>query len=78
MKLIFFLTWSGKCITVTGEFVNCERKFTKTDTKCYVPGVTLSAQDNEKLLHLLKTRFIRTINWKNVNQNQQYRHETDI
>ena len=67
MKLIFFLTWSGKCITVTGEFVNCERKFTKTDTKCYVPGVTLSAQDNEKLLHLLKTRFKRTINWKNVN-----------
>ena len=38
-------------------------KMAITDIKIYVPVVTLSAQDNEKLLQQLKTRFKRTINW---------------
>ena len=33
-----------------------------TDTKLYVPGVTLST-DNAKLLQQLKSGFKRTINW---------------
>ena len=33
------------------------------DTKLYVPVVTLSTQDNEKLLQQLKSGFKRTINW---------------
>ena len=34
-----------------------------TDTKLYVPVVTLSTQDNAKLLQQLKLGFKRTINW---------------
>ena len=37
--------------------------FTATDTKLYVPVVTLSTQDNVKLLLQLKSRLKRTINW---------------
>ena len=37
--------------------------FSITDTKLYVPVVTLSTQDNEKLLEQLKSGFKRTINW---------------
>ena len=34
-----------------------------TDTKVYVPVVTLSTQDNVKLLKQLESGFKRTINW---------------
>ena len=34
-----------------------------TDEKLYVPTVTLSAEDNEKLLQQLKSSFKKTINW---------------
>ena len=33
-----------------------------TNTKIYVPGLPLSAQDNAKLLQQLKSGFKRTIN----------------
>ena len=54
------LTWSQDCLvsSATGE-----TKFQITETKLYVPVVTLSTQDNVKLLQLLKTNFKRTINW---------------
>ena len=38
-------------------------KFSITDTKLYVPVVTLSTPDNIKLLKQLKSGFKRTINW---------------
>ena len=38
-------------------------KFKITDTELYIPVVTLSTQDNEKLLQQLKSGFKRTINW---------------
>ena len=34
-----------------------------TDTKLYVPVLTLSTQDNTKLLQQLKSGFKRVINW---------------
>ena len=37
--------------------------FKITDTKLYVPVVTLSTQDNAKLLQQLKSGFNRIINW---------------
>ena len=40
-----------------------ETKFAITETKLYVPVVTLSTQDNAKLLQQLKSGFKRTINW---------------
>ena len=66
MKLTF-LTWSKKCITVTGDCVHDANKpeFEKTNTKLYVLVVTLSTQDNEKLPQQWKTGFKRTIKWNN-------------
>ena len=70
MKLIFFYTWSEKCIIVTEDYGNREPKFAITYTKLYVPVVTLSAQDNEKLLQQLKRGFKRTINWNKYKSEQ--------
>ena len=54
------LTWSRDCVITnsTGE-----RKFSITETKLYVPVVTLSTRDNTKLLQQLKSSFKRTIIW---------------
>ena len=62
-EINIFLTWSEECIIITGTVDDKEPKFAITDTKLYVPVVTLSGQDNTKLLHQLKTGFKRTINW---------------
>ena len=40
-----------------------EGKFEITDTNLYVPVITLSTQDNAKLLEQLKSGFKRVINW---------------
>ena len=40
-----FLTWSPTSVISSGE-----TKFKITETKLYVPAVTLSTQDNAKLL----------------------------
>ena len=37
--------------------------FLITDTKIYVPVLTVSTQDNAKLLEQLRSGFKRTINW---------------
>ena len=37
--------------------------FKITDTKLYVPVVTLSTEDDNKLLEQLKLEFKRTIKW---------------
>ena len=54
------LTWSKDCIISSATR---ETKFAITETKLYVPVVTLSTQDNAKLLQQLKSSFKRTINW---------------
>ena len=53
------LTWSQTCVisSATGE-----TKSKITETKLYVLVVTLSAQDNAKLLQQLKSGFKRTLN----------------
>ena len=45
--------------------------FAITDTKLYVQFVTLSAQDNTKLLEQSKSGFKRTINWNKCNPKVQ-------
>ena len=42
---------------------NHSATFSITDTKLYVPVVTLPSQDNAKQLEQLKSGFKRTINW---------------
>ena len=54
------LTWSKNCV-ITGS--EGEEKFAITETKLYVPVVTLSTEDNAKLLQQLKSNFKRKINW---------------
>ena len=59
------LAWSRDCVITNSTGAG---KFVITETKPYVPVVTLSTQDNVKLLQQLKSGFKRTINWKNMNQ----------
>ena len=56
----FILTWSQTC--VISNF-NGAGTFAITDTKLYVPVVTLSTQENTKFLQQLKSGFKRVINW---------------
>ena len=53
-------------------------KFAITDTKLYVPVVTLSTQGNTKLLERLKFGFRKTINWNKINQKGQQTGKTHI
>ena len=57
------LTWSENCAIVSTNVANQNATFGITDTKLYVPAVTLSTQDNAKLLQQLKSGFKRVINW---------------
>ena len=54
------LTWSSNHVIYK---VGRATTFEVTDTKLYVPVVTLSTQGNEKLLQQLKSDFKRTLNW---------------
>ena len=75
------LTWSSTCVITNSKGAG---KFAITDTKLYVPVVTLSTQDNAKLLQQLKSGFKRTINWnkyqsdpKTYAQNRYLNHLVD-
>ena len=54
------LTWSSTCVITDS---NGAATFAITDTKLYVPVVTLSTQENNKFLQQLKSGFKRVINW---------------
>ena len=56
------LKWSKDCILVAGTAANENPEFEILDTKLYVPVVTLSTQDDIKLLKQLESGFKRTIN----------------
>ena len=54
------LTWSKNCVISSATE---DTKFAVTEAKLYVPVVTLSTEDNAKLLQQLKSNFKRKINW---------------
>ena len=56
------LTWSANCV-ISNAAANKAITFAITDTKLYVLVVTLSTDDNGKLLQQSKLGFKRTINW---------------
>ena len=58
----FILTWSANCVIVSTNIANQNAIFEITDAKLYVPVVTLSTQDNSKLLQQIKSAFKRVIN----------------
>ena len=57
------LDWSANCVIIYTNVDNQVPTFTITETNLYVPVVTLSTQDNAKLLPQLKSGFKRTISW---------------
>ena len=57
------LTWSANYVIVYPNVANQGATFEITETNLYVPVVTLSTQDNAKLLPQLKSGFKRTISW---------------
>ena len=57
------MTWSGNCVIIYTNNANQNPTFEITETKLYVPVVTLSTQDNAKLLPQLKSGFKRKISW---------------
>ena len=57
------LTWSSTCVLIATNIPNQNVTFAITDTKRYVPVVTLSTQENTKFLQQLKSDFKRVINW---------------
>ena len=63
MKLI--LTWSKDCVITNSTGAG---KFKITETKLYVPVVTLSTQDNAKLFQQLKSGLKEQLTGTNINQ----------
>ena len=59
-EINLILTWSSTCVITSS---NGAGTFAITDTKLYVPVVTLSTQENTKFLQQLKSGFKRVINW---------------
>ena len=57
------LKQSANCVIIYTNIANQVPTFTITETNLYVPVVTLSTQDNAKLLPQLKSGFKRTISW---------------
>ena len=59
-EVSLILTWSSTRVITN---YNGAGTFAITNTKIYVPVVTLSTQENAKLLQQLKSGFKRIINW---------------
>ena len=66
------LTWSRDCVITNSTGAG---KIKIIETKLYVLVITLSSQDNAKLLQQLKSDFKRIIHWNKYEQNM---HKTDI
>ena len=62
------LTWPSTCVITNSTGAG---RFAITDIKLYVPVVTLSTQENVKLLQQLKSGFKRVINWNKYSSNPE-------
>ena len=62
-EINLILTCFNRYFVIDNPIVSQEPTRTITETKLYVPDLTLSIQDNTKLLWQLKPGFKRTINW---------------
>ena len=77
-KICLQLKWSKNCIIVAGTEAKQNSEFKITDTKLRVSVVTLSTQDNIKLLKQLQSSFERTTNWNKYLPKQKMKRKTDI
>ena len=62
-EINLILTWSSDCVVIYANVSNQDPTFEITETKLYVPVVTLSTHDNVNLLRQLKSGFKITRNW---------------
>ena len=62
-EIELILDLSENCVIIYTNIANQVPLFTVTETNLYVPVVTLSTQDNSKLLPQLRNGFNRTITW---------------
>ena len=70
------LTWSSTCVITDSTGAGT---FEITDAKLYVPVVTLSTQENTKLLQQLKPGFKRVINWnKYLSKPESFRRNANL
>ena len=70
------LTWSSIYVITNSTGAGT---FEITDTKLYVPVVTLSTQENTKLLQQLKSGFKRVINWnKYLSKPESFRRNANL
>ena len=74
-EINFILTCSANCFIIDASGNNHVPIFTMTDSKLYVPVVTLSTQDNAKILQQLKSDFKRAINWNKYQLKVQERSQ---
>ena len=74
-EINFILTCSANCFIIDAPGNNHVPIFTMTDSKLYVPVVTLSTQDNAKILQQLKSDFKRAINWNKYQLKVQERNQ---
>ena len=75
-EVSFILTWSSTCVITNSAGAGT---FEITDTKLYVPVVTLSTKENAKLLQELKSGFKRVINWnKYLSKPELLRQNTNL
>ena len=56
-KTNLILTWSDNCVILSTVNANQGATFSITDTKLYVPVVTLPTEDNTKNITRIKIRF---------------------
>ena len=70
------LTWSSTCVITDS---NGAGTFAITDTKLYIPVVTLSTQENTKFLQQLKSGFKRVIDWnKYLSKPESFRRNANL
>ena len=62
-KIELILTWSANCVIIYTNIAGQNPTFKLTETNLSVPVVTLSIQNNAKLLPQLKSGFKRIISW---------------
>ena len=62
-ELVLILGWSASCVIIYTNVANQVPTFAITETNLHVPVVTLSTNDNSKLLPQLENGFKKTITW---------------
>ena len=61
------LTWTKNCVLIQSQNNITGTNFMITNTKRYVPVITLFVSDNINFLENIKQGFERTISWNTIN-----------